>query len=405
MRRPLEGLTVVDLTIWLYGPLAATLLADLGARVIKIERPGAGDFTRSLASLHGASLVTRDAKYLSHELFNRNKESVTLDLRAQAGQAVFAKLIAGADAFVTNFQPSTLAAFDALPSTLLARHPRLVYGLGAGLGTRGSLADVPSQDTAAMAYAGYMYTSSSEADVPFYPPGGMGDVLAGTNLAFGVTAALLGRERARDDGSPGGGLVTTSLLQSLMWTQMVNIGVPLNSPGEHLRTAHRTQSTTPLMSTYKCSDGGYIALGNPYLNDAIWGQIVRVLESPELASDARFKTEALRRVNVPEIIAALDARFAANTVAAWVTRCRAHDVWCSPVNRPEDLERDAAVVAQEVFATTDSGVRHVRAPFTLEGVDLPTRGAPPLGASTASVLASLGFSPEEIARLRAANVV
>lgn len=401
LKKPLEGLKVVDLTIWLYGPLAGTLLADLGATVVKIERPEQGDFSRSLATLQGASMHTSDQRNLAWELFNRNKQSLTLNLRAPGGQEVFRRLVRDADAFVTNFQPSTLAAFHALPSELLELNPHLVYGLGAGLGTRGRFADVPSQDTAAMAYSGYMFTSSPSPDEPYYPPGGMADVLSGTNLAFGVTSALLGRER---DAERRGRVVSTSLLQSMMWTQMLNVGVAANN-GQSLKSAPRARAANPLMNAYRCKDGAWIALGVPYLHDAAWSALTRALGGAAPLADARFASEASRWAEVPSIIAALDAVFAEDTCSAWVERCRAAEVWCSPVNRPERLAEDPGVVEEGLMGETASGIRHVRGPFTLEGTEASTAPAPALGASSEAVLADLGFDRAEIARLRAAKAI
>lgn len=398
MKRPLDGMRVVDLSIWLYGPLAATLLADLGATVVKIERPKSGDFSRSLATLQGASMRCPDGRNAAWELFNRNKESLTLDLRASEGQGILRRLVADADAFVTNFQPSTLAQFNALPSQLLELNPRLVYGLGAGLGVRGRFADVPSQDTAAMAYAGFMFTSSPTEE-PFYPPGGLGDVLAGTNLAFGIVSALLARER---DGGRGR-VVTASLLQALMWTQMLNIGVAANV-GERLLGAPRDAPTCPLMNPYRCSDG-WLTLGQPQLDDSTWSKTTGALDAPELVQDARFSTEPLRWENKRAIVAELDRRFARGNVADWMARLRAREVWCSPLNRAEDLEKDPDVVAEGLFARTDAGVKHVRAPFSIEGCEPPTRDAPGLGADVATVLARLGIEEGEIARLRTRGVV
>jgi crotonobetainyl-CoA:carnitine CoA-transferase CaiB-like acyl-CoA transferase len=389
---PLSGMTIVDLTIWLYGPLAGTLLADLGATVIKIERPQGGDFTRGLETLQGASMLHED-KNLTWELFNRNKQSLGLDMRSAEGQRIFHALIDRADAFVTNFQPSTLAAFHALPSELLERNARLVYGLGAGLGTKGRFADVPSQDTAAMAYSGFMFTASPNADEPFYPPGGLADVLSGTNLAFGVVSALLGRER---DGR--GRLVTTSLLQTMMWTQMLNIGVAANN-GERLKSAPRARAASPLMNTYRCGDGRFIALGIPYLNDTVWQTIKKTCAGAAALDAPAFATEGSRWAHVPEIITALDRVFAEAPLATWVERCREHGVWCAPVNRPEELVTDEAVAEEGLVSQNDAGIAHVRGPFTLEGAPVRDGGAPPLGGGALSVLRDIGLSDAEIEAL------
>jgi crotonobetainyl-CoA:carnitine CoA-transferase CaiB-like acyl-CoA transferase len=397
---PLEGMRVVDLSIWLYGPLAGTVLADLGARVVKIERPDGGDFSRGLSHLQGSRMTTADGRNLTWELFNRGKQSLTLNLRTPGGQEVLHRLVAAADVFVTNFQPSSLASFAALPSTLLELNPHLVFGLGAGLGSRGRFADVPSQDTAAMAYSGFMFTASASADEPFYPPGGMADVLSGTNLAFAVVSALLGRER---DPARRGRLVTTSLLQTMMWAQMVNIGVPA-SGGEPFRGRPRREAACPLMNTYPCADG-WLALGVPQLGDAVWQRLCAVLEVPALAADPRFASEAGRWREAPALVSALEAVFRTRPLAVWIERCRARDVWCAPVHRPEQLPGDAGVIEEGLMSETTDGLRHVAPPFTLAGCTPRRDGAPALGQHTAQILGELGFSPREIAALAGRGII
>lgn len=397
--RPLDRYKVVDLTIWVQGPLASQLLADLGATVLKIERLAHGDFSRGLSTLFGAPLVTDDNRNLLWELCNRNKKSIAIDLRSPDGRAVFRRLITDADVFVTNLQPSTLASFEALPSQLLALNPTLVYAIGAGLGTRERFADVPSQDTAGMAYSGFMYTASADEDEPFYPPGAIADVLAGTNLAFGVVAALLARDhdrRAR--------LVTSSLLQSMMWAQMLNIGVPANN-GQRLRRFERTRVVNPLMNIYRCQDNRWIALGMVSLGNHVWASFCQAIERPELLDDPRFATPRLRVENAGTIVEALDAIFAQAPLEAWLQRFRPLDIPCSPVNRPEDLVNDAGVHGEGLIAMTRHGLRFVRSPFTIENTDVPEVDAPELGRDTFSTLQELGFSAEEVAELQQANVI
>jgi crotonobetainyl-CoA:carnitine CoA-transferase CaiB-like acyl-CoA transferase len=396
--RPLDGRKVVDLTIWVQGGVAAELLADLGASVLKIERPEHGDFSRGLTSFYGAAMRTDDGRNLLWELCNRNKRSLALDLRADEGQAILRRLVAEADVFVTNFQPSTLERLGALPSQLLEANPALVYALGSGLGRRGAFADAPGQDTVGMAYSGFMDTASPN-DEPVYAPGAIADVLAGTNLAFGVLAALLARER---DGR--GRLVTTSLLQSMMWAQSLNVGVPANG-SSRLDRFDRTRVANPLVNLYRCGDGRWIALGMVTIRADTWRLLCEALGRPEWQDDERFATRRSLGRNAREAIRVLDRAFAERPAAEWLARLRAAGLSSAPVNRAEELAEDPAVVEEGLLARTARGLRFVRSPFTIEGTEIADGDAPALGADGFAALRELGLPDEEIADLARRGVL
>ncbi|MEE9278178.1 MAG: CoA transferase [Dehalococcoidia bacterium] len=392
---PLTGVRVLDLTIWVQGPMAATLLADLGADVIKIERMGDGDFSRGLASLHGVNLRREDAPNLLWAICNRNKRAITLDLRRPQAAPVFARLLRTADVLLTNLHPEALTALGADESSVRAANPTIVYARGTGLGDAGPRALDPCQDTVGMAYAGFMLTTANSPDEPNYPPGALSDVLAGTMLAFGVLAAMRERERTGE-----GQTVSSSQLQSLIWLQSLNIAVAANL-GEAFAPFDRANPTSPYMNTYRCADRRWIALGLVRVDQ--WAALLRAIGLESYGSDERFTTPRGVRKHSPQLIELLDRQFVTADAEHWLARIRAADLWVSPVNRVADLPENEQVRANGYVARLDDGWRAAAMPFSLQGYAPPTRPAPDYSAHTMQVLEDIGYTQEEILELKSAG--
>ena len=398
MQGPLAGMRVIDLTIWVQGPLAGQLLADLGADVIKIEKPGQGDFSRGLQTLYGAPMRTTDGKALLFELVNRNKRSIAIDLRKDEGRALLHRLVAETDVFLTNLLPRTLKQFGASSDELMAVNPRLVYAHGGGLGSRTALADTPSQDTTGTAFSGFMYSASKDGD-PHYPSGALADVLSGTNLAFAIVAALLRRERTGK-----GEVVGTSLLQAMLWLQQLHVGAITNT-GEELRPFDPADAPNPLLNMYRCGDGEWLALGMTAMSASDWVAFCEAIARADLITDERFNDNRGRITNSRELIAVLSEVFASASRDEWVARMPTTGLTCSAVRRLREVIADPDVLAEDVLTKTDSGMTYVRAPFNVDGVPAHTADAPSYGADTFAVLSELGLSPEEIARLEEGEVI
>jgi crotonobetainyl-CoA:carnitine CoA-transferase CaiB-like acyl-CoA transferase len=395
---PLAGLRVVDLTIWVQGPLAGQLLADLGADVIKIEKPGQGDFARGLMSLYGADMQTKRGHGLLYEVANRNKRSIAVDLRKDEGQRLIHRMLGTADIFVTNLQPSTLNQFGLAPERVRKLKPDLVYALGTGLGRHGILADLPAQDTTATAFAGFMYTASRD-DEPYYPPGALADVISGTNLAFGILAALRLRDKTGE-----GQFVSTSLVHGMMWLQQLSLSTIANL-GNHLKRFDPATARNPFMNLYKCSDGEWIALGFAVMNREGWLGFCEVVGMPELSTDERYARNRDRIARSQEMVELLTCVFIRKSRDAWVTAFRDASLPAAPVRRLDELLADDAVRADGILGDTVLGTTFVRPPFTLDGYQPPTGDAPDYAQDTFSVLTDLGLSPEEVARLHQDEVV
>jgi crotonobetainyl-CoA:carnitine CoA-transferase CaiB-like acyl-CoA transferase len=395
---PLAGVRVIDLTIWVQGPLAGQVLADLGADVIKIEKPGQGDFSRGLATLFGASMRTPDGKALMWELVNRNKRAIAIDLRKPEGQALLHKLVAEADVFLTNLLPRTLEQFAASPEKLMSLNPRLIYAKGGGLGSTGELANVAAQDTTGTAASGFMFTASG-TDEPVYPPGGLADVLSGTNLAFAAVAALLRREK-----TGGGEYVSTSLLQGMLWFQQLNVGAITNI-GETLRPFDPKNAANAFLNLYRCADGEWLALGMTAMTRDDWFAFCDIIGRADLKHDERFERNRGRIEHAKGLIAIISEALAQRPRGEWIAVITHSGLPVAPVRRLEEVLADPAVQAEGMLTETPSGMRFVKAPFNIEGVPASTSDAAEFAADTFAVLTEAGLTPEEIAELERNGVI
>jgi crotonobetainyl-CoA:carnitine CoA-transferase CaiB-like acyl-CoA transferase len=382
---PLDGLRVVDMTIWMAGPVTGMLLADLGADVVKVESVG-GDPTRAhVAPTAGEASGTGTS--ISYATFNRNKRSIALDLGTSADRELFDRLIDRADVFITNMSPSTVIKLGIDEKTLHARNPRLVHVRGAGLGTTGPRADDLAQDMTGMAYAGMLFTLSPDADEPFAPPGALNDVITGTYLLGGVLAALIRRNR-----TGRGETVTGSLLQGALWTQLGLVGSVANTVGASTTGRPRTDPRNPLLNQYRCGDGRWIAVAA--INARAWDAFVTGAEIEYLVTDPRFATFEAARANSRAMREALDRHFATAPAEYWLGRLREHGVWCGPANHLEDVLTDEHVAAEGYLATLDDGRRTVAMPFTLEGHTPGDKAGPALDSDREQIVRDWAIGPD-----------
>jgi crotonobetainyl-CoA:carnitine CoA-transferase CaiB-like acyl-CoA transferase len=381
---PLAGLRVIDMTIWMAGPVTGMLLADLGADVVKVES-AAGDPTRAhTAPTAGATAETGTS--ISYATFNRNKRSISLDLTAQADRELFDRMIDRADVFITNMSPSTIAKLQIDEQTLHDRNPRLVHVRGAGLGVTGPRANDLAQDMTGMAYAGLLFTLSPDPQEPFAPPGALNDVITGTYLVGGVLAALIRRGR-----TGRGETVSSSLLQSALWTQLGLVGSVANTVGASTNGRPRSDPRNPLLNQYRAGDGRWIAVAA--INARAWDAFVTGAGIEHLVSDPRFSTFEAAVTNSQAMRAALDEHFATAPAEHWLGRLREHGVWCGPANHLEDVLTDEHIAAEGYLATLDDGRRTVAMPFTLDGFTPGAKAGPALNADREQILRDWAIEP------------
>jgi crotonobetainyl-CoA:carnitine CoA-transferase CaiB-like acyl-CoA transferase len=377
---PLAGLRVVDLSRVLAGPYCTMLLADLGADVVKVELPGVGDETRRWGPPFAAD--GESAYYLS---VNRNKRSLTVNLRESAGRDVLHRLLARADVLIENFRPGALDEMGLGYAALHDRYPRLIYGTISAFGSRGPRREQPGYDFAIQALGGIMSITGEPDGEPSKVGVAVVDITAGLHALVAILAALrAGR----------GQHVEVSLFQSqLAW--LVNVASGYLVSGREPRRWGNAHPQIVPYQTFRGADGWVaIACGN----DAQFRALCGVLG---LEADARFATNPLRVEHREELVARLSALMAGRAVGELLAALEATRVPCAPVNTVAQALADPQ--AEALGVVLGSGVRW---PFELSDTPAELRREPPgLGEHTDEVLAELGYDPEAIARLREGGAV
>jgi crotonobetainyl-CoA:carnitine CoA-transferase CaiB-like acyl-CoA transferase len=400
---PLEGIRVIDWTIWQQGPVASVMLGDLGAEVIKIEERVGGDPGRGILRAQGLDLTDRPNFYF--EANNRNKKSVAVDLKKAAGVQIVQRLTERADVFVQNFRQGVAARLGLDAATLRARNPRLIYASATGYGPEGAESGAPSFDYLGLARSGIMLSCGEPDDEPLAIAGGIADQMGAVMLAYGVLAALFVRER-----TGRGQEVDASHLGSMAWLQGLGLSARLML-GRALPRQSRRYATNPLWNHYRCADDQWLAL-SMLQPDRYWAQLCTVLEVPEAATDERFATMLQRMVNCGDCIRMLDEIFARRPRAEWLERLsKGGDFIFSVVNSVDDLPDDPQVLANgyvtnfehPAFGPTRVVGMPVRLSETPGALRLP---APEFGQHTEEVLTGvLGYTWDEIGQLREAGVI
>lgn len=383
-QRPLEGYLVLDFSQFLAGPMAAMRLGDLGARVIKIERPPAGDIGRGLA--FGG--IVEDGDTLSFHITNRNKESYAADLKSDDDREKVLELVKSADVIVQNFRPGVMERLGLGYDAVYALNPTVIYASITGYGSEGPWSSRPGQDLLAQSLSGLPWLNGS-SDSPPVPVGiALADIITSIHLAHGVTAALLKKERTGQ-----GSRVDTSLLESMLDLQFELISAHLNDPSVLVQrgaphTAHAFLQAP--YGTYPTEDG-YIALAMgsvPELGGLIGLDALREFTDPE--------TWWSEQARITQLLA---AHLAKKPTDHWLSVLDAADFWCAPVlSLPELVNHEgftAIDMAQEFSREGADGaditLKTTRAPVRFDGAPLgSTRGAPRVGEHTTMIDAEFG---------------
>lgn len=396
MPQPLEGIRILDLSRVLAGPYCTMLLGDLGAEVIKVERPGTGDDTRAW----GPPFAGGESAY--YLCANRNKKSVTVNLKSATGQEIIRRLARISDVLVENFKVGELVELGLGYGHLKTLNPGLVYCSITGYGQTGPDSDLPGYDFIIQGRGGVMSITGEPGGEPMKVGVAIVDITAGLFAANAIQAALLARVRTGQ-----GQAIDISLLDAqVAWLANVasNYLVSGQRPG---RFGNGHPTIVPYQS-FRARDGFFcLAVGN----DGQWQKLCRMLGHQELAEDRRFATNPARVQQREVLISILQEIFSTQDIAFWLREIAAAGIPCGPVQAIDQVFADPQVLARDMVWTvphpTAGEVRLTGSPLKLSETPVAYRAHPPLlGEHTDEVLTSLlAYSTGEVARLRAEGIV
>ncbi|MBQ1095762.1 CoA transferase [Streptomyces sp. b94] len=392
---PLTGLRVLDLATLFAGPLAATMLGDFGAEVVKVEHPGRPDPSRG----HGPS---KDGIGLWWKLLGRNKRTITLDLSKSAGRTTLLRLAATADVVIENFRPGTLEKWDLGWDELSAVNPRLVLTRVTGFGQFGPYARRPGFGTLAEAMSGFAAMTGEPDAPPTLPPFGLADSIAALATAYAVMTALAARERTGE-----GQVVDMAIIEPILtvlgpqptWYDQLGHVQP--------RTGNRSQNNAP-RNTYRTADGTWVAVSTSA--QSVAERVMRLVGRPELIDEPWFGSGAERARHSDVLDAAVGDWIARHSRADVLAAFEKAEAAVAPVQDVRDVMADPQYQALDTVTTVDDPelgpLRMQNVLFRLSATPGAIRWAGrPHGADTEEVLTELGLTPADVKELREEGVV
>ena len=388
----LDGIRILELTTMITGPLGGQMLGDLGADIIKVENPKGGDMFRSW----------RGGSYAAHFLaYNRNKRSLTLDLRSGEGKEILMRLVETADVLMENFRPGVMERLGLGLDALRARNPRLIYCSITGFGEDGPYRDRPAYDAVAQSLGG-VTSLFIDPENPQITGPTISDNMTGINACYGILGALFERERTGTARR-----IDVNMLESSItfmpdpWSNMLRGRLPQGP----LARVKASQSYS-----LRCGDGKLLALhlSSP---QKFWQGVQNALGRPDLGRDPRFLERESRIEHYLELKAEFQKTVESNPRAYWMARLEEEDVPFAPILTLPEVMEDPQVKHLETFFTTahpeEGEMTLLRRPVRYDGSrdDQPTGPPPRLGENTGEVLAELGYAPAAVERLRREGVV
>ncbi|HSL20419.1 MAG TPA: CaiB/BaiF CoA-transferase family protein [Vicinamibacterales bacterium] len=392
---PLTGITVIDLSRVLSGPFCTMQLADMGARVIKVEQPGRGDDTRAWGPPFPGG---ESAYYLS---INRNKESLALDLKHAAARGVLERLLARADVVVENFRPGTAERLGVGYAQVRERWPRVIYCSISGFGQTGPRRDAPGYDSVVQAEGGLMSVTGHADRPPVRLGVAIGDMAAGLYAAYAIALALMSRHR-----SGRGQFIDVGMLDSVASLLTYQAALFFADGTVPRRMGNRHPTIAPY-DTLAASDGDFVlAVGN----DEQWRRLCATLHLEHLASDPRYATNDQRVVNYDGLRPVLAEKFATRSRDAWIETLLGAGVPCGSVREIPEVLADPQLAARDMIVSlphaTAGRINVLGVPPKLSETPGRVLSPPPrLGEHTDAILKELGFEVPEIDAMRSAGAI
>ena len=402
-RGPLDGIKVLDWTMWQFGPVSTMMLGDLGADVIKVESLD-GDHGRQFRRVAGASSQLPGGLNAYFESLNRQKRSIALDLKNPKGVEILHRLVAQSDVFVQNFRQGVAERLGMGYEDLIKHNPKLIYGAATGYGPIGPDSDQPAFALTGEARSGSLFWGGPDDGKP-YNLGGIADQMAGVMLSYGILGALVARER-----KGVGQKVDVSHLGSLMWLGGNRYGIALISKNVP-RRQDRTAVLNPLWNFYRCEDDRWIAFSMNQ-SDRYWPPFCKAIGHRELIDDPRFNGMERRAENRVELVRLLDGIFESKPRDAWEGMFAGNeDIIWTRVQDVFDLPDDPQVIANNYIVDYDHPVlgpsKWIQTPVGYSSTPVAAvKAAPAHGANTEEILMeSLGCSWEDISNLQEEGVI
>ena len=389
--KPLAGLTVLDITHMLAGPYCTWLLGLLGADVIKVERPGEGGFARAIAPFH-------EDESLYFMSVNRNKRSITLNLKTEEGKQILRELIARSDILVENNRAGVMDRLGLGYDDAKRLNPRIVYASISGYGQTGPYRHKPAFDVIAQAVSGMMSITGQEGGPPARVGVSIGDIASGLFAAVAVLAAIEGRHKSGE-----GAFIDVSMMDCQLALMENAVSRFLNA-GE---VPERLGSRHPFIAPFQSFDTADLPIAICVDTEPQWQRFCAALGLGELLHDPRFADGPMRSARHAELEPLLNAVFARGTRDDFIRVLEAADVPCSPINSIPEVTQDVQVLHRQVLVEVPqaSGIKYVGAPFHYNKAPISGETPPPtLGADSESILKALGRDDNAIASLRAAGV-
>lgn len=407
MNQCLHNLKVLDLSRVFAGPWATQMLADLGADVIKVERPGRGDDVRHQGFKVKDGNGQESSETSSFFAMNRGKRSVAIDMAKPEGQALVRQLAAQADVLVENFKAGDLARYGLDYSSLRALNPRLVYCSITGFGQTGPYRALPGYDPIFQSMSGLMSVTGLPDDVPGGGPQKVGYAVSDMNAGFYASFAILAALNCRDNQTGEGQYIDVALLDAQI-AAMSHVAMNYLASGKQPQRVGSASEITSPYQAFICADGDLmLAVGN----DSQYRQLVKLMDLPALADDPRFLTNPLRAKNRTQLVPLLQQVFLQQSVAHWNKLLGDAGVPCGPINNFEQVFQDPQVIERQVLFQLDHPLtgpaKFIANPVKLSATPVRYQRPPPmLGQHTHEVLlGDLGLGEEEIAALSSSSII